>query len=104
MCVAAIKMSVESIIESHVSVYELMFPKHRTVSEIKANNSMMIKLNGPNLAHCITIVKNSLDKYFKSHNDCHFTVKSQDIKSSFQVSKVIDKKQCEISKLPFMDG
>ena len=101
-CVAAIKMSVESIIESHVSIFETMFPKCRTPEEKNANNSMMIRLNGPNLAHCIPVVKNALVRYSEKHKT-FFTVQRESIKSSFQVSKVLHRKKHELSKLPFME-
>ena len=105
LSVACVSMSIESIIESQISTFEALFPKNRTVSEKRGKQEMMIKLNGPNLAHSTPLLKQSLDKYFgsKKKSKWHFTKTDRHI-DSHNVSKVIEKKLNEKSKLPFMDA
>ena len=49
--VAAVKLSVESSVESLVSRYEKHFNKSRQLTESNAKEEMLISENGPNLAH-----------------------------------------------------
>ena len=49
ICCAAIKVSVESNVESLVSRYETHFDKSRQLSEESAMEEMMIAENGPTL-------------------------------------------------------
>ena len=50
ICVAAASMSIESVIESMVSVYENRNNKFRPISEENAELEMIIAINGPDLA------------------------------------------------------
>ena len=51
ICVASVVMSVESVVESIVSMYENRQSKSRNLGEDRGNNEMMIAVNGPNIAH-----------------------------------------------------
>lgn len=105
LSVACVSMSIESIIESQISTYEALFPKNRTPSEKRGKQEMVIKLNGPNLAHSTPLLKQSLDKYFgeKKKSKWHFTKAERHI-DSYNISRVLERNLNEKSKLPFMDA
>lgn len=56
ICCASVKVSVESVIESLISVYEFHFDKLRTVKEDTSEAEMEIAINGPTIAQCDRIV------------------------------------------------
>ena len=101
--VAAVKLSVESSVESLVSRYAKHFNKSRQITESNAQEEMMISENGPNLAHADKLIKKSLDEYFKQYNKLQNgrwrLVVSNKIKSE---SKTVERLQTEESKLSFM--
>ena len=108
LSVASVSMSVESVVESHVSVYESQINKHRNVSKDRGRRKLHISLNGPIVSRCGGVVKAAMTKYWrkesKKDNFWHFIRKSEHIQvQSFEVSKVIDGKVKEQSKLPIMD-
>ena len=47
LSVASVAMSVESVVESHVSMYESRINKQTNVSEERGRREMHISLNGP---------------------------------------------------------
>ena len=101
-------MSVESVVESHVSVHETRINRQRNVSEERGQQEMQFSLNGPIVSRCAGVVKAAMTKHWrkesKKYNFWHFIRKSERIKvQSFEVSKVIDSKLKEQSKLPVMD-
>ena len=54
---------------------------------------MLVAINGPKVAHCDSLVKDSMADYrsnFKNQDGWHFTRRSEDIMSLF-ISKFIDK-------------
>ena len=53
ICVAAVTMSVESIIESQDSSYDYRFNKLRNVGEDRASLEMKNVQNGPSLSHIL---------------------------------------------------
>ena len=55
--VSAIKLSVESIVESFISVYNLHNNKLRPMEEETVDDEMMIHLNGPEIGECDNILK-----------------------------------------------
>ena len=106
--VAAVKLSVESSVESLVSRYEKHFDKTRQLTEEHAKEEMIIAENGPILVRADPLIKRALDSHFKEHNNqqhgrWHFTM-SENIKTHIQESKVIKKLKNERSKLPFMEN
>ena len=64
---ASVAISVESVVESIVSTYENRQSKVRTLPEDRANNEMLIGVNGPNLTSADNLLKRALDKYFQKH-------------------------------------
>ena len=100
---ASVALSVESIVESVVSIYENRQTKSRTLGEDRANHEMQIGFNGPNLAKCDTILEKAMDSYFKAQKQgkWHFTMNTNKIE--YSVTKVIDTKLAKPSKLSFLD-
>jgi hypothetical protein len=66
ICIAAASMSVESVIESMVSIYENRNNKFRPISEERAVLEMNIAINGPELAHADGIIQASMAEYWKN--------------------------------------
>ena len=68
---------------------------------------MHISLNGPIISRCGGVVKATMTEYWRKeskNNFWHFIRKSERIQfQPFEVSKVIDRKLKEQSKLPVMD-
>ena len=107
ICAAAVKVSVESVVESLVSRYEHHFSSSRQPLEEHALNEMVIAENGPLLHHADRILERSMNEYWKVHNSVdgswHFLRHSHDIRSyTGNASKVVGKLLEEKSKLPFM--
>ena len=100
---ACVAISVESIVESVVSIYETRQTKSRTLSDDRANYEMQVCYNGPNLAKADTMLEKAMDSYFKAHKQgkWHFTIDPNRLK--YTVSKVVDKKMVKSSKMFFMD-
>ena len=105
-CVAAVKFSVESSVESLVSRYETHFDKGRQLSESEADLEMEISENGPLIHRADPVIKRSLDNYFKDknqkgHGRWHFVASS--VGDMFRDSKTVRKLQTRVSKFPFLD-
>ena len=109
ICVAAASMSVESVIESMVSIYENRNNKFRPISEERAVLEMNA-INGPELTHADGIIQASMTEYWKNSGrrkgdhetkNWHFVRKSQNIKD-FCSSKVIHRMSSAKPNLPFM--
>lgn len=103
---AAVTKSVESVIESWVSVSESRSHNKRSISEDRLLNELIVAINGPLVQHADDIIKTALQRYWeksKSSNDRsgHFVRRSENI-SDFTVSKVVDKLVAEPPRLPFM--
>ena len=96
-------MSVESIVESMVSMYENKQSNFRQISENRGNEEMVISVNGPEIANADKILKKALDNYFKGHKNgkWHFTMDSTKI--TYAISKTVDSLKNKPSKLSFMD-
>ena len=108
-CVAAIKFSVESSVESLVSRYESHFTKGRQLGEEEADFEMYISENGPLLHKADPIIKRSLDSYFKEHNKGRFGmsggkwhfITTGSVLPNQQKSKTVERQLKWQSKLPF---
>ena len=61
--VASVAMSVESIIGSFISVYENRNNKKRPITGEGAHHRMLVAINGPEFAHCDSLVKASMAVY-----------------------------------------
>ena len=64
--VASVQMPCESVLDSLVSFYENHFDARRKLNEEDTSEEFMIAVNGPNLAHSISIIKEAKDSYWKS--------------------------------------
>ena len=107
ICTAAVKVSVESVIETILSRYEEHFDSSRQLTEEHALEEMQIAESGPFLQHADTLLDRAMTKYWRSKNDqghWHFIRKTDDIRQyTGGSSKVLGKMFDEKSKLPFMD-
>jgi hypothetical protein len=89
---AAAMKSVESVVESWISVLEHHSSKSRNLSEDMIETEMSVAINGPAVQHSESIVTDSMRKYWaggKMFKDGHFVRKSLNIKSYF-VSGAVD--------------
>ena len=94
--VSCIKLSVESIAESYISVYNLHNTKLRAISEKTAEDEMMIHFYGPSLGETDNTLKTALDKHF-NHQPWHFTIQNNLFRTSgITSSNILSSK----SKLP----
>ena len=103
---AAVTKSVESVIESWVSVSESRSHNKRSISEERLFNELIVAINGPLLQHADEIIKSALQRYWEkskrfADRSGHFVRRSEKI-VDFAVSKVVDKLVAEPPKLPFM--
>ena len=105
ICAAAVKISVESDVESLVSRYEKHLKIDRQMKEENAEEEMEIAENGPLLIHADRILKRAMDKYWKDLNqigEWHFVQKK--FARLMVKSKVIDRLKAERSKFGFMSS
>ena len=81
---AAVKVSVESVVESIVSRYEDHFKPSRQPTEEHSLDEMVIAENGPYLHHADSILESAMDKYWSENTESgkwHFLRNSEDILS-----------------------
>ena len=109
ICSAAVKVSVESNVESLVSRFKNHFGKNRQLSEEHALEEMLIAENGPILVHADSIIRKSLNSYFREHNPTdagkwHFIKVRSRIQENTNKSLVMERMMAEKSKLSFMDN
>ena len=107
ICVCAVKISVESVIESLTSKFKIHFNKFRNVNEDPAYNEMMESVNGPSPAQCDKVVMAAMKQHFKGKYGIRFVRRSNDISLFDTVgvssnSIVVNKMMQEKSRLPFM--
>ena len=102
---AAVCKSVESVVESWISVMEGHDTAVRNLDPNRLEDEMIVSINGPNVAHCQSIVKEAMSHYWgqsKKKDRCgHFVRRSGNVKS-WMVSKAVDGLRKAPSKLPFM--
>ena len=71
---ACVKISVESVAESVISVYNQHNSKIRNIGEENANNEFFIAYNGPEIGEADEVLRDALDLHFsKSRLGWHFT-------------------------------
>ncbi len=101
ICSAAVKISVESVVESLVS-HENHFHSSRQMEEDNALQEMSIAENGPLLHQADPILRRAMSKYWGG--PWHFVRRTDDIRDyTGGSSKVVGKLMDRQSKLPFMD-
>ena len=98
--------SVESVIESWVSVSEARSHNKRSISEERLCNEMIVAINGPLIQHADELIKAAMRRYWEkskamADRSGHFVRRSEKI-DDFVVSKVVDKLVSEPPKLPFL--
>ena len=104
ICAAAVKLSVESDVESLVSRYEKHLKVDRQLEQENAEDEMEISENGPLLQNADKILKQAMNAYWKEttqSGEWHFIRRKEEIVSSN--SKVIDRLLKKKSKFGFMD-
>ena len=79
-CQSVVKISVESVIESLTSKFEIHFSKFRNVKEETACNEMMVSVNGPAPSKSKPVVMAAMKRHFKGPNGIRFTKRSNDIR------------------------
>ena len=67
ICVAAVKLSIESFVESLVSRYEAHFDKSRQFTEEHALEEMEISENAPKLVRAYKVLKSAMNYYWKKN-------------------------------------
>ena len=104
------KQSCESVLESFVSRYENHFDYRRNTDEDASNEEFEIAVNGPNLAHCDTVVEEAMKLYWRSKSadgvgDWHFVRTSviEKLKNKTGESQVLSRMVNTKNDLPFMD-
>ena len=79
ICVSAVKISVESVIELLTSKFEIHFNKFRNVIEGSAYNEMMVSINGPSPAQCEKVVMAAMKQHFKGPYGIRFVRRTNDM-------------------------
>jgi hypothetical protein len=107
LCKAATMKSVESVVESWVSVLEHHSSKSRPLKDSTIHDEMMISINGPLLQHSQNIVEETIRQYWGKLRTGlmtgHFTRRSEDIRLlRVQTSKVVDGLNKCVIKTPFI--
>ena len=69
LCDAATSMSVESVVESWVSIYEAHSNKHIQMSNERAEKEICVAVYGPHLPHINLILKDALNLMYKTSKD-----------------------------------
>ena len=101
--VCAVKHSCESVLESFVSRYENHFDSRRNTEENSSNEEFVIAVNGPNLAHCDSVVREAMNDYWGSRGgEWHFIKRSVMEKLDCKDSVVLNRILKTPNSLPFM--
>ena len=87
IAVSAVKQICKTILESFVSMYENHFDIIRNTNEKSTNEEFEIAVNGPNLAHCDSVVKEAMDNYWASRGGKWHFFKTSVLETSTQVVK-----------------
>lgn len=104
---AAVTKSVESVIESWISVLEHHANKRRQLNDERIHDEMHLAINGPDTPHSDSLVQKAMKTYWKdskqvqSRSDGHFIRRSENI-TSYVVSKAVDSVRNASENLPFM--
>ena len=104
ICAAAVKLSVESDVESLVSRYEKHLKVDRQMEEENAEHEMEISENGPLLHHADNIIERAMNKYWRessANGRWHFVSRKGEL--GLNKSKVLRRLKKQKSKLAFMD-
>ena len=105
----AVKYSLESIVESLISRYQVHFDKSHQLGEEKAHMEMFMSMNGPVLVRADPLLKRAMDKFFKDKNpsgDGRWHMYHSDTTRFYAQddSRTMRRLKKEKSKLSFVDG
>ena len=105
---AAVKVSVESVVETLVSRYEVHFDKTRQLTETNALHEMEIAENGPTVFRADALLERAMNSYWKtttSTGKWHFQRTSASIMNygSGSQGKTVSNLLLKSSKFPMMD-
>ena len=93
MDIACVKISVESIGESVISVYNKHNDKIRPLSKDNVNDELFVALNGPELGEADEVLEKSLDLHFsKSQSGWHFVTNTLFRTNGVVIEKILKKK------------
>ena len=106
MCDAATSMSVESVVESWVSIYEAHSNKHRPISNDRAEREICVAVNGPLLQHADPVIRAALKVMYKDCKDMRnrggkFIRRNNNVQD-YTVSKSVDSFVNKPNSKPFM--
>ena len=104
---AALIISVESVVESWISVLEHHSSKTRNLGNDAIDAEMLIAVNGPSIVHCPGIVKETMKAFWSQGNNVnlhtgHFVRSGTGALKLFKVSKAVDTLNNEPAKCKFM--
>ena len=104
ICTGCVVVSVESIIESMVSMYEYRSSKIRNIDFKRANMEMMLGWNGPPPMKSEAVIKEAMENYWKEKKvNWHFHRSDKNIKD-WIISKAVDNNVLAVkNKFPFME-
>lgn len=108
VCVGAVKLSVESVVESIISKYETHFNKSRQMTEEHALEELEISENGPCFVKADPVLRAAMNRYWGDHKDggqWHFLRTSSDRIKLYQGNegKTVSKLMKAKSKFPYQD-
>ena len=91
---AAVSTSVESILESWVSVIEHHSPSTRVLSDDRLQYESNVAINGPDVVHADSIIKEAMRDYWskskrRGDQDGHFIRRDSNIKERIQLSVLL---------------
>ena len=106
MASAATAMSVESLVESWISVYEAHKNKHRPISNDRAEKEISVAVNGPEVQNADSLILKAMKMMFSKYKSTldregHFIRRSGKVKDLF-VSESVDRYAAKPMKIPFM--
>ena len=107
LAVAATSITVESIVESWVSIYESHNNKHRPISNERAEMEVSVAVNGPLLQHADPVLIRALRDMYKDAKDLQnrgfgrFVRRNNNI-ADYTVSKSVDAFKMKPKSKPFM--
>ena len=106
MASAATAMSVESLVESWISVYEAHNNKHRPISNDRAEKEISVAVNGPEVQNADSLILKAMQMMFSKYKSTldregHFIRRSGKVKDLF-VSESVDRYAAKPMKIPFM--
>ena len=89
---ASIKLSVESVAESVISVYNLHNTKLRAINEETADDELFVVYNGPEIGEAEEVLSEALDLHFKDSRGWHFTTNNLFKSSGPTVTSILKRK------------